>query len=532
MGFPSGPVEVLGTFAPWETNVSCPVLSDNSESPVRESFTGLYLEAPAQAKGLMNRTLPQTSLQEISTRLELAHKAFHRRYPGMSAERAPVNVVYGGAHLFRSGTARRLGDIALKSLDDYAPDFASFARAIGLAGADRLPAAPDAVAAIAKSIEADPDAPRRENPSAWIAHSVYRRVREKLRREPIEDFRLDFEDGYGNRPDDEEDGHAVSAAAEVGAGMNAGELPPFIGIRIKPLTEELRDRGIRTLDIFLTELASRTRGELPKHFCIALPKVSLADEVAALADICSSLEPMLDFEPGALRIEIMVETSQAIFNERGEANLLALVSAARGRCVAAHYGPFDYTSSLGIAAPRRAGVHPASDFARNVMQVALAETGVRVADGPLNILPIPPHRAAKDGAPLTPRQAEENRGVVHQAWRLQFENVRRALENGFYQGWDLHPAQLPVRFAAVYSYFLENLDSSAGRLRNFLEKAAQATRIGHVFDDAAMVQGLLNYFLQAIHCGALSAEEVEKLTGLTQDELRVGSFVQILANRK
>jgi citrate lyase beta subunit len=479
----------------------------------------------------MKRTLPEESLQEIATKLAFAHKAFERRYPGMSAERQPVHVVYGGAHLFRAGTARRLGDLAQKSVDEYAPDFAAFAKAIGLPGSDRLPAAPDAIASIAKSIEEDAQAARRENHPAWLAQTIYRRVREKLRREPVEDFRLDFEDGYGNRPDDEEDGHAVSAAGEVSAGMNAGELPPFLGIRIKPFTEELRDRSIRTLDIFLTELAAKSRGQLPKHFCITLPKVTLPDEVAALSDICSRLEPMLDFEPGALRIVIMVETSQAIFNERGEANLLSLVSAARGRCVAAHFGPYDYTSSLGVAAPRQAGTHPASDFARQVMQVALAETGIRIADGPLNILSIPPYRAAKDGGALTARQIEENRATVHHGWRLEFEHVRRALELGFYQGWDLHPAQLPARFAAVYSFYLENLDSSAERLRNFLEKAAQATRIGHVFDDAAMVQGLLNFFLQAIHCGALTAEQVQTLTGLTQEELRVGSFVKILARR-
>jgi citrate lyase beta subunit len=478
----------------------------------------------------MKRTLPNDWLQEIATRLEPAHKAFHRRYPGMSADRQPVHVVYGGAHLFHSGTPRRLGDLAQKSMDEYAPDFVAFAKAIGLSGADRLPSAPAAVASIAKSIEEDPQAARRDNPSAWLAHTLYRRVREKLRREPVEDLRLDFEDGYGNRPDAEEDGHAVSAAAEISAGMNAGELPPFIGIRIKPFTEELRDRSIRTLDIFLTELAAKSRGELPKNFCITLPKVTLPDEVAALADICSRLEPMLDFEPGRLRIEIMIETSQAIVNERGEVNLLALAGAARGRCVAAHFGPFDYTSSLGIAAPRRAGAHPASDFARQVMQVALAESGIRIADGPLNVLPIPPFRAEKGGA-LTARQIQENRDTVHRGWKLQFDNVRRALESGFYQGWDLHPAQLPARFAAVYSFFLENLDSSTERLRNFLEKAAQATRIGHVFDDAAMVQGLLNLFLQAIHCGALPAAEVETLAGLTQEELRVGSFVQILARR-
>ncbi|MGB9070047.1 MAG: hypothetical protein WCC21_15875 [Candidatus Acidiferrales bacterium] len=479
----------------------------------------------------MKRTLPPESLQEIAVRLEQAHKALQRRYPGVGAERQPVHVVYGGAHLFRSGTARRLGDLALRSLDEYAPDFAAFAKAIGLPGASSLPAAPDATASIARSIESDPQVARRENQNAWLAHTIYRRVREKLRREPVEDFRLDFEDGYGNRPDDEEDAHAVSAAAEISNGMDAGELPPFIGVRIKPLTEELRDRSIRTLDIFLTELAGKSRGKLPPHFCITLPKVALADEVAALADICSRLEPMLDFDPGALRIELMVETSQAIFNERGETNLLALASAARGRCVAAHFGPFDYTASLGIAAPKSAGVHAASNFARQVMQVALAETGIRIADGPLNVLPIPPHRAAKDGLALATRQIDENRAAVHQGWKLEFEHVRRALENGFYQGWDLHPAQLPARFAAVYLFFLENLESSAARLRNFLEKAAQATRLGHVFDDAAMVQGLLNYFLQAIHCGALEAGEVEAITDLTQEELRIGSFVKILARR-
>jgi len=479
----------------------------------------------------MRRTLSPESLQEIRTRLEQAHKALGRRYPGPPVGRQPIHVVYGGAHLFRSGTTRRLGELALRSLDDYAPDFASFAKAVGMPAAASLPDTPNAAAAIAKTIEFDSEAARRENQSAWFAHTVYQRVREKLQREPVEDYRIDFEDGYGNRPDDEEDGHAAAAANELSAGMNAGELPPFVGIRVKPFTEELRERSIRTLDIFLTELAAKTRGELPKRFCITLPKVSLPDEVAALADICSRLEPMLDLEPGALRIEVMIETPQAIFNERGEANLLPLVGAARGRCIAAHFGPYDYTASLGIAALRHAMAHPASDFARETMQVALAGTGVRISDGPVNILPIPPHRAAKDGQPLTARQAESNRTTVHAAWKLHYDSVRRSLANGYYQGWDLHPAQLPTRYAAVYAFFLENLDSASQRLRNFIEKAAQATRIGHVFDDAAMAQGLLNYFLQAINCGALKSEEVESLTALSSDDLRSASFAKILARR-
>jgi len=479
----------------------------------------------------MSRTLSPESLHEINTRLTQAHNALHRRYPGAPAGRQPIHVVYGGAHLFKAATTRRLGELALRSLDEYAPDFAAFAKALGIPGAAALPDTRNAAAAVAKSIEFDSEAARQENPHAWFAHTIYQRVREKLQREPVEDFRIDFEDGYGNRPDDEEDAHAAAAADELASAMNSGSLPPFIGIRIKPFTEELRERSIRTLDIFLTELAAKARGELPAGFCLTLPKVSLPDEVAALADICSRLEPMLDFEPGALRVEIMIETPQAIFNERGEVDLLPLVGAARGRCVAAHFGPYDYTASLSIAALQHAMTHPAADFARAVMLVALAGTGVRVSDGPTNILPIPPHRAAKDAPPLTAHQAESNRATVHAAWKLHYDSVRRALANAYYQGWDLHPAQLPTRYAAVYAFFLENLDSAAQRLRNFIEKAAQATRIGHVFDDAAMAQGLLNYFLQGINCGALKAEEVESLTTLSADDLRSASFPKILARR-
>ena len=479
----------------------------------------------------MKRTLSQALLQEITTRLENAHQAFQRRYPGPSGERQPVHVVYGGAHLFRSGTTQRLGDLALRSLDEFAPDFAAFAKALGLAGADRLPGSPEAVASLAKAFEGDPVTARRENRDAWFAHTLYGRVREKLRREPVEDFRIDFEDGYGNRPDDEEDGHAAAAASEVSAGMNAGTLPPFFGLRIKPFSEELRERSIRTLDIFLTELAAKTRGELPPQFYVTLPKVTLPDEVSALADVCSLLEPALDLTPGALRIELMIETAQALLNERGETNLLALVNAARGRCVAVHYGPYDYTASLNIAALHEAPTHFASDLARGLMQISLAGTGLRLSDGPMNILPIPPFRTAPGGPLLTPRQLEENRAAVHHAWKLHFDFIRRSLAHGFYQGWDLHPAQLPARFAAVYSFFLENLDSASERLRNFIEKAAQATRVGRVFDDAAMAQGMLNYFLQATNCGAVTAEEVQTLTSLSPAELRSGSFVKILAGR-
>lgn len=479
----------------------------------------------------MKRTLAPESLQEIDAKLAQAHKAFARRYPGATGARQPVHTVYGGAHLFRSETPQRLGELAQWSLDEYAPDFCIFAKAISLAGANHLPDMPEAAERLGKAVEEDPAAVQKDNWPAWFAHTIYRRVREKLRREAVEDIRIDFEDGYGNRPEEEEDGHAAAAAAQVAAGAKAGVLPPFIGIRLKPFNEELRRRSIRTLDIFLTELAEKTRGQLPKNFFITLPKVVLPDEVAALADVCSRLEPLLDLEAGVLRIELMIETPQSIFNERGEVNLLPLVSAARGRCIAAHFGTYDYTAGRNITAAYQTMTHPACDFAREVMQVALAGTGVWLSDGATNIMPVPVHRAGCDGA-LATRQKEENRAAVHHAWKLHFDHIRHSLENGYFQGWDLHPAQLPTRYAAVYSFFLESLDAASRRLRNFIEKAAQATLMGEVFDDAATGQGLLNYFLRAINCGAVSAGEAQELSGLSFAELRTGSFLKIIEGRR
>src|ERR1043166_4744797 len=74
-------------------------------------------------------------------------------------------------------------------------------------------------------------APAPRGPALGIAEhpalaTIHARVESKLAREPVEDFRIDFEDGYGNRPDLEEDHHAGAAAAELSRGMRAGTLPP------------------------------------------------------------------------------------------------------------------------------------------------------------------------------------------------------------------------------------------------------------------------------------------------------------------
>jgi citrate lyase beta subunit len=479
----------------------------------------------------MRTSLSQEFLRQASDRLQTANRVFTDIYPGESAARQPVHTVYGGAHLFKADTAQRLGALGARSLEQYGPDAVAFAKAIGLAGAEELPDSLARNDTFRTLLESNPEAVQRDHPAAWLAHIVYARVTEKLKREPVEDFRIDFEDGYGNRPDAEEDGHAEAAAREVAAGMRAGALSPFIGIRIKPFNEELRQRSMRTLDIFLSTLVESGGGQLPANFCVTLPKVTIPEQVAALADIFDALEPALGLAANMLKMELMIETTQSIINRRGECNLPLLHEAARGRCAAAHFGTYDYTASCQITAAHQHMLHPACDFAKHMMQVSFGGTGVWLSDGATNIMPVPVHRAA-EGVELTPEQQEENRSTVARAWRLHFEHVRHSLTNAFYQGWDLHPAQLPTRYAAVYSFFLESLAAASERLRNFVEKAAKATLVGDVFDDAATGQGLLNYVLRALNCGALTEQEAIELSGLTLDELRSGSFVKILRGRQ
>jgi citrate lyase beta subunit len=368
------------------------------------------------------------------------------------------------------------------------------------------------------------------NVDAALAEKVYTRIIDKLRREPIEDFRLDFEDGYGNRPEAEEDGHAVSSALEMANGLVAKSLPPFIGIRIKPLNEDSRDRGVRTLDIFMTALIDRTEGKLPENFVVTVPKIQMPEQMSAAARFLQMVEEQNGLKAGILRIEPMIETPQAIINQRGEIALSSLIEAAEGRCQSIHFGVYDYTASCGITAGSQTIRHPACDFARQVMLVATAGTGIHLSDGATHVLPVAPHRV-NQGQSLTEEQWRQNREAIHRAWRLGFEDNMHSLRNGFYQGWDLHPAQLVTRYAAIYSFFLASLTSASNRLKAFVEKAALASLQGEIFDDAASAQGLLNFFLRGIACGAITEGEALE-TGLTLEELRSRSFFKILEGRR
>ncbi|MEW2581586.1 DUF6986 family protein [Streptomyces syringium] len=385
-----------------------------------------------------------------------------RRYPGDPGTRQPVHTVYVPADAFTAGTVRSWGDQALAALDEHAPDAAAFAAVLGL----------------------------RDD----LAGEVYERVRDKLSREPVEDLRIDFEDGYGPRPDAEEDAAAARAARLLAAAHADGTAAPCAGIRMKCMEAAVRDRGIRTLDIFLTALMEA--GGLPDGLLLTLPKVSRPEQVAAMVHLAEEFEKAHGLDAGRIGFEIQIETTQAILGADGRATVARLIDAARGRATSLHYGTFDYSAACQVAAAHQAPDHPVADHAKAVMQVAAAGTGVRLSDGSTNVLPVGP--------------AER----VHDAWRLHHRLVRRSLARAYYQGWDMHPAQLPTRYAAVYAFYREGLDRAAARLVAYAGRAG-----GEVMDEPATARALSGFLLRGLDCGALDTEEVARLTGLTRADL-------------
>ncbi|MEU1670528.1 aldolase [Streptomyces roseifaciens] len=385
-----------------------------------------------------------------------------RRYPGDPGTRQPVHTVYVPADVFAADTLRFWGGRALAALDEHAPDAASLAAVLGL--------------------------------PASLAGPVHDRVRAKLEREPVEDLRIDFEDGYGPRPDDEEDAAAARAARLVAAMYEDGTAAPFMGIRMKCMEAAVRDRGIRTLDIFLTGLMEA--GGLPEGLLLTLPKVTYAEQVAAMAELAGEFEKARDLEPGRIRFEIQIETTQAILGADGRSTVARMIDAAGGRATSLHYGTFDYSASCGVGAAHQSPDHPVADHAKAVMQVAAAGTGVRVSDGSTNVLPVGPT------------------SQVHAAWRLHHGLVRRSLTRAYYQGWDMHPGHLPTRYAAVYAFYREGLEGAAARLDAYVNGSG-----GDILDEPATARALSGHLLRGLDCGAVDAEEVTALTGLSHDGL-------------
>jgi citrate lyase beta subunit len=388
-------------------------------------------------------------IADLGQQLAEADAALASDYPGESEGRQPVHTVYVPADRYTSRTVHDYSRIAQTSVINAASLF------LQVIGGDE---------------------------------ALLDRVLRKLEDEPIEDLRIDFEDGYGTRPDDEEDAAARAAARALRDSIDAGEASPFSGIRFKSLERATRARGIRTLATFL-----ETLGEIPDGFVVTLPKVTSVAQVEAMVVAAERLEPA----PDTLRFEIQVETPQAVIGPDGTAQVARMIHAAAGRCTGLHYGTYDYSASVGIAAAYQSLEHPAADHAKAVMQAAAAGTGVRVADGSTNRLPV--------GEP----------DQVLEAWQLHYRLVMRSLERGFYQGWDLHPAQLPSRYAATFTFYRRGLEAAGRRLRDYL-----AQQNGGVLDEPATARALAGFLLRGYECGELSIGDLRTASGLDVDTIR------------
>lgn len=402
---------------------------------------------------LTSGALTDADRTRIAARLAGTDELLSRVYPGDDGSRQPVHTVYVPADVFTPDLAARWGRAALAAVTE-AGGLEALASRVGIRS-DVIP-------------------------------SVAARVAEKLETEPIEDLRLDFEDGYGDRGD-AEDEDAVTAATLVHEAVSAGTAPPFIGIRFKCFEAPTRERGLRTLDLFVSRLVGL--GGLPDGLVLTLPKVSTVEQVEAMAEVAALLERAHGLDAGRIRFEVQVETPQLVLGADGLSPLAKLPIAAPGRITSLHYGTYDYSASLGIAAEYQSMEHPAADLAKQIMQLAVAGTGIRLSDGSTNILPIGD-------------RAEE-------AWALHARLVRRSLERGFFQGWDLHAHQLPTRYLATYAFYREGFEPAAARLRAYLSKEA-----GAVLDEPATARALAWFVLRGVQCGAIGEEEIGALIGV------------------
>ncbi len=389
--------------------------------------------------------LTLSSLDDLSARIEEARAEYDRRHPGEPSERQPVHTVYVPADRFTATTATDLGAEALRLLDKHAPTGDSMNAAFGI--------------------------------DASLGDSVRERVAMKLAREPVEDVRIDFEDGYGTRDDEEEDAHVAAAVEAVAHAYEARRLPYYWGLRVKSFADGGHDRSMRTLDGFLTGLADRL-GKLPGGFVVTFPKVVMPSHVSMFAEFLGRFEEEIGLPDGMLRFEIQVETPTSV------ARLPEVVEAAGDRLSAAHFGVYDYTAACGLPPSEQRLDHPSCEYARHVMQVTLAGTGVRLSDGSTNIVP-----------------ASDEARDVQRAWRMHAGLVRYSLLHGYNQGWDLHAAHLASRFAAVYAFHLQGVDEVVARVKAWNDGGKNAD--SGVLDEPATIKSLNARLRRAVDCGAI-----------------------------
>lgn len=465
---------------------------------------------------------------ELIARLRNADGKVRSHYPGEPSPAQPVHTVYVNADDFSASTPATLHAQARAALSWYGASPGGFAHAIGLPGFEAAPE-PAHESADADALQRDPDGVQGRAPQVWLAHQVHARVRRKLAGPAVADIRVDFEDGYGARPDLEEDADAIRCAKAIAVLSERGELPPRIGLRIEPLDTPNVDRAVRTLELFVDTLVEHTGGMLASELVVTVPKVCHEAQARTVDALLDTLERRHGLANGRIRVELMVEMTQALIGPDGRCPLPALVDAVGPRVLGVHLGVYDYTAACQLSPLAQAPDHPMCDLARATMRWALGGTGVCLSDGATNVLPVGPHGG--DPQLLTPAQREVNAAAVHRGWRQSFAHVTHALSQGYYQGWDMHGAQLPARYAAVYAHFVAGFDTAASRLKAVVSDLSAAQQLGEALDDAATASALFAFVARAFHCGAIDADEL-RFAGLRRSDLDRGSFAALARSRR
>ncbi|CDO23542.1 hypothetical protein MMAG44476_19072 [Mycolicibacterium mageritense DSM 44476 = CIP 104973] len=376
--------------------------------------------------------IDQDTLTRVDALLHDVDARLAREFPGDRDAVQPVHTVYVSAADATPDTPTQWGAAALELLDRQAEVFAELGDAATLT-----------------------------------------LVRNQLTEAPIADLRLDFEDGYGRRPDDVEDADALRAGETLHA-LKLGSA----GIRFKGLTVADRPRAVRTLELVLD-------GGMPDGFVFTIPKIRAAEQVTAAVWLCEALESAHGLPERSLRFELQIESPQAVLGSDGTATVASAIQRADGRCTALHYGTYDYSAACGIAPQHQSLDHPVADHAKAVMQVAAAQTGVWVCDGSTQVSPV----GSDD--------------QVAQAIQRHHRLVTRSLARGFYQGWDMHPGHLVTRWLATFTFFRAAMAAAAPRLQAYLDR-----RGGAIVDEPATAEALAAVVLRGLDCGAFTADDV------------------------
>lgn len=362
----------------------------------------------------------------------------------------PVHTVYLPANDFRSSTARAWGEHAHRGVIETG-----------------------GYLALAERLEV----------SDVIAEEVAAQTESRILTRPIEDLRIDFEDGYRATDDSTEDQDAIRAAHEAATELARSEGPASVGLRPKSLEVDTRERSLRTVTRFFCALAEANGGI--DHAIVTLPKVTALDQVEAFVDFLAGLEQQLDLAEETIDLEIQVEMPDLVSHFLSQGDFPLNPAVTSGRVSGLHFGTYDYTAALGIHPEQQRLDHPAAVYAKLAMQLAAAGTGVRISDGSTNRVP----------------NLKDN----FMSWTHHAELVRHSLALGIPQGWDMHPLHLPTRFMCVNAYYLAGRDAAIQRLTDYMQNAS-----GDVLDEPASVRSIARFLVDGVRHGAFDLLDIER----------------------